>query len=137
MFTLLSFLNTTKYPPSLHFLLMTMGPALIFISVSEKWQSRITSPFVVFGKVPFFFYILHLYLIHALATLALVFTGRDWHEYILSGTGIRSGRLMDFGFGLGSVYAIWLAVVAALYPLCWWYQRYKERHPEKWWLSYL
>ena len=137
MFTFLSVLNTTKYPPSLHFLLMTMGPALIFLSVGEKWTNRISTPFLVFGKVPFFFYILHLYLIHGLAMLALVFAGRDWHEYILSGTGIRSGALIDFGFGLGTVYIIWILLVAALYPLCRWYQGYKERYPEKWWLGYL
>jgi uncharacterized membrane protein len=137
VFTTLSFLNTTKYPPSLHFLLMTIGPALIFLSVSETWRNRITNPFLVFGKVPFFFYIFHLYLIHALAMLTLVFTGRNWHEYILSGTGIRSGALISFGFGLEAVYVIWILIVVALYPLCRWYQQYKENNPSKWWLSYI
>ncbi|MFT3893808.1 MAG: heparan-alpha-glucosaminide N-acetyltransferase domain-containing protein [Anaerolineales bacterium] len=136
-FTLISFLNTTKYPPSLQFLLMTMGPVLIFLSVSEAWRNRIANALIVFGKVPFFFYILHLYLIHALAMLALVLAGRDWHEYILSGTGIRSGSLINFGFGLGTVYSIWILVVLVLYPLCRWYQRYRESNPQKWWLSYL
>jgi len=137
MFTVFSFLNTTKYPPSLHFLLMTIGPALISLSLSERWSNRITSPFVVFGKVPFFFYIVHLYLIHALAMVAMVRAGRDWHEYILSAVGIRSGRLMNFGLGLDAVYVIWILLVVALYPLCRWYQRYREKNPSKWWLSYL
>jgi uncharacterized membrane protein len=136
-FTLLSFINTTKYPPSLHFLLMTMGPILVFLSVSEPWRNHLTNPLIVFGKVPFFFYILHLYLIHALAMLSLIITGQDWHEYILSWTGIRSGALITFGFGLGTVYVIWILVVAALYPLCRWYQRYRETNPQKRWLSYL
>jgi uncharacterized membrane protein len=137
VFTLLSFLNTTKYPPSLQFLLMTIGPALLFLSLSERWNNRITTPFVVFGKVPFFFYIVHLYLIHAQAMLALAFAGRDWHEYILSGTGIRSGVLINFGFRLEAVYVIWILVIVVLYPLCRGYQKYRENNPEKWWLGYL
>jgi len=136
-FTLLSFLNTTKYPPSLHFLLMTIGPALIALALSEKVKNKITTPILVFGKVPFFFYIIHLYLIHTLALLALVFSGRDWHEYILSAQGLSSGTLSNFGFRLEAVYIVWILVLLLLYPLCRWYQRYKEKNPAKWWLSYL
>ena len=137
IFTVLSFLNTTKYPPSLHFLLMTIGPALVLLSVSERFNQRITKPFVVFGKVPFFFYILHLYVIHMLAILAIIYKGYDWHAYILSAAGIGSGTLINFGFGLEAVYVIWILVTASLYPLCKWYQGYKENNPGKWWLSYL
>ena len=136
-FTIMSFLNTTKYPPSLHFLLMTIGPALIFLALSENVQHRFTVPVVVFGKVPFFFYIVHLYLIHALAMLALVFSGRDWHEYILSAKSLSSGALSNFGLRLSAVYVIWMAVIVLIYPICRWYQRYKENNPTKWWLSYL
>jgi uncharacterized membrane protein len=136
-FTLISFLNTTKYPPSLQFLLMTMGPALIFLALIEYARPRATNPLVVFGKVPFFFYIVHIYLIHALAMAALAFTGWDWREYILSATRFQSGRLIDFGFGLGTVYVIWAIVVVMLYPLCRWYQQVRENNPGKWWLSYL
>jgi len=92
---------------------------------------------VVFGKVPFFFYIVHLYVIHALAILAIVYKGYDWHAYILSATRIRSGTLISFGFGLEAVYVIWILLLVSLYPLCKWYQRYKENNPNKWWLSYL
>lgn len=137
IFTVMSFLNTTKYPPSLHFLLMTMGPALVFLAWSEKIQSRFTSPVVIFGRVPLFFYIIHLYLIHALALLALVFSGRDWHEYILSAQELGSGTLSNFGLSLEAVYLIWILVIMLLYPLCKWYQTYKEENPDKWWLSYL
>ena len=135
IFTILSFLNTTKYPPSLHFLLMTMGPALIFLALSERIRHRFTTPIVVFGKVPFFFYIIHLYLIHALATLVL--SSRDWHEYILSAERLTSGVLSNFGLGLVAVYLVWVVVILLLYPLCRWYQKYKENHPEQWWLRYL
>jgi hypothetical protein len=92
---------------------------------------------VVFGKVPFFFYIVHLYFIHALAMLALVYADRDWKEYILSAQGIMSGRLVNFGFELGTVYVIWLGVIVVLYPLCRWYQQVKVNHPTYGWLRYL
>lgn len=137
IFTVMSFLNTTKYPPSLHFLLMTMGPALIFLALTEGKRHRNTTPVVVFGKVPFFFYIIHLYLIHTLATLALVLAGRDWREYILSASALGSGGLSNFGFSLIAVYVIWIGVIVLLYPICKWYQKYKETNPGKWWLSYL
>ena len=137
VFTLLSFLNTTKYPPSLHFLLMTMGPALIFLSLLERYPGRLSRPVTVFGRVPFFFYILHLYVIHALATLLLVYEGRDPGEYILSASTLRSGNLIDVGLNLGAVYIVWVVVIFLLYPVCRWYQRYRETHPSQWWLRYL
>jgi len=135
--SLMSFLNTTKYPPSLHFLLMTMGPALIFLSRIESVANRLTKLVIVFGRVPFFFYVLHLYVIHALAMLLLVYKDRDWHEYILSARRIMSGRLSDFGLSLGAVYLIWILIVLLLFPICMWYQTYRQNNPSKWWLSYL
>ncbi len=137
VFTLLSFLNTTKYPPSLHFLLMTMGPALIFLSLVERYQNQLPKPVTVFGRVPFFFYILHLYLIHALAMLLLLFQGRNPGEYILSAGALRSGNLNDFGLSLGAVYVVWVVVIVLLYPVCRWYQRYRETNSSQWWLRYL
>ncbi|HEX6034535.1 MAG TPA: heparan-alpha-glucosaminide N-acetyltransferase domain-containing protein, partial [Anaerolineales bacterium] len=137
VFTLLSFLNTTKYPPSLHFLLMTIGPALLFLSLIERMRNRLPKPVIVFGKVPFFFYILHLYIIHALAMLLLVYEGRQASEYIFSAENLMSGGLSDFGLSLGSVYVIWLIVIVLLYPVCRWYQNYRENNPSKWWLRYL
>jgi len=137
VFSVLSFLNTTKYPPSLHFLLMTMGPALIFLAALEPIGSRLVKPVIVFGRVPFFFYVLHLYLIHGLAMLFLVYRGREWTDYILLATEIRSGTLSSFGLSLETVYVIWILVVVSLYPICRWYQKYRETNPSKWWLSYL
>ena len=137
MFSLISFLNTTKYPPSLHFLLMTMGPALILLSVVETIGHQLARPVIVIGRVPFFFYIVHLYVIHTLAMLMLVYQGRDGSEYILSARGIASGSLSNFGLRLEAVYLVWILVILLLYPLCRWYQRYRENNPSKWWLSYL
>jgi uncharacterized membrane protein len=134
---LMSFLNTTKYPPSLHFLLMTIGPALIFLAATDSIGSWLAKPVIVFGRVPFFFYVVHLYVIHASAMLLLVLRGRDWQEYILSARGITSGTLSNFGLGLGAVYAIWIVIVALLYPVCQGYQTYREKNPSIWWLRYL
>ena len=83
------------------------------------------------------FYILHLYLIHALAMLFLVYKGHEASEYIFSVESLRSGRLSNFGLSLGAVYVVWLLVLVLLYPLCRWYQNYRENHPSKWWLRYL
>ena len=137
VFTLLSFLNTTKYPPSLHFLLMTMGPALIFLALIEGIEDRLPRPVIVFGRAPFFFYILHLYVIHGLAMLFLVYKGHEASEYIFSAENLRSGRLSNFGLSLGAVYVVWLLILVLLYPLCRWYQNYRENHPSSWWLRYL
>jgi hypothetical protein len=137
MFSLLSFLNTTKYPPSLHFLLMTMGPALILLAAIEPLVGRLPRSVIVFGRVPFFFYVLHLYLIHGLAMLLLVNQGGETSRFILSVRELMSGRLSELGLGLGVVYAIWILVVLALYPLCRWYQKFRENNPSKGWLSYL
>ena len=137
LFTVMAFLNTTKYPPSLQFLLMTMGPALVFLALSESIRLGLTQPLLTFGRVPFFFYVVHLYLIHALATAWLAYSGRDWNEYILSAAALFSGTLSDFGLSLPGVYFVWFVVSLLLYPLCRWYQQYKERHASRWWLSYL
>jgi uncharacterized membrane protein len=137
VFRLMSFLNTTKYPPSLHFLLMTMGPALILLAAIEPLENRLAKPVIIFGRVPFFFYIVHLYLIHGLATLFLLYQGRDGSEYVLSSAGIRSGTLSSFGMSLEAVYVMWVLVVILLYPICRGYQKYRQNHPSRWWLSYL
>lgn len=137
LFSLMSFLNTTKYPPSLHFLFMTMGPALVLLSLIDRDGNRLPRPVIVFGKVPFFFYIVHLYLIHALALLLLAYQGGDPGEYILSARAIMSGRLRDFGLGLGAVYILWAAIVTLLYPLCRRYRKVRAEDLSRWWLRYL
>jgi uncharacterized membrane protein len=137
LYSLMSFVNTTKYPPSLHFLLMTMGPSLVFLAIVERFRNRLPAPLIFFGRVPFFFYIVHLYVIHALAMLLLIVQGGEWREYILSARGIRSGSLSDFGVSLGAVYAIWVLVLLLLYPVCRWYQKVRQNNPARWWLSYL
>jgi uncharacterized membrane protein len=137
VFTLLSFLNTTKYPPSLLYLLMTLGPAMIFLSVTEKPMGFFSRKITLFGRVPMFYYIVHLYWLHLLAMLAVVLTGHKWSEMVLNGFIGESSQLRGFGFNLFTVYLIWIAIVLSLYPLCKWYDRYKKNHRSTWWLSYL
>jgi len=137
IYSVMSFFNTTKYPPSLHFLLMTIGPALIFLSISEKANNRFSAPIIVIGKVPFFFYVVHLYFIHALAMIYLALTGGSVGEYVLSAENLLSGRLSSFGLRTEAVYVVWIFVVVLLYPVCRWYQNVKRNNPSRWWLSFL
>lgn len=133
---LLSFLNTTKYPPSLLYLSMTIGPALLFLGWAEGRPFRWGAPLVVFGRVPFFYYMIHIYLIHILSLIATVWQGFPWHDTVLTPAKAQSGLFDDHGFSLPVVYAVWVAVVVGAYFPCRWYADYRAAHKEKWWLSY-
>ncbi|MBL7938152.1 MAG: DUF1624 domain-containing protein [Flavobacteriales bacterium] len=133
---LLSMLNTQKYPPSLLYLCMTLGPALLFLAWADGREIRWSAPFIVFGRVPFFYYMLHIYLIHALATVAMVLQGQPMRETVLSAT-LDPADYSDNGFALWAVYLVWIGIVFALYLPCQWFGAYRAAHKEKWWLSYL
>jgi len=132
LFTLFSFFNTHKYPPSLLFLLMTLGPALVALRLFDRGTGRLARPLVTFGRVPLFYYVLHLYLIQM---LAVVFAIARYGPRV--GEAFAGGRLPpDYGYGLSVIYAVWLGVVAALYLPCRWFAGLKRRRREAW-LSYL
>lgn len=133
---LLSFLNVTKYPPSLLYLSMTLGPALLFLGWAEGRQLRWSAPLVVFGRVPFFYYMVHIYLIHTLSLFATVWQGFPWQDTVLSPDKFSNGALDDHGFSLPVVYAVWIGVVLVAYFPSRWYAAYRSAHKEKWWLSY-
>lgn len=137
--TVCSFLNVTKYPPSLLYALMTLGPSIILLALLEKPLNSFGKIIIPIGRVPLFFYILHIFLIHLLAVIAIILSGRPWTDMITTGglNGKDSPWLIGYGFPLGIVYMVWLLVVFMLYPLCKWYDAYKTKHKEKWWLSYL
>jgi uncharacterized membrane protein len=139
LYSILSFLNVTKYPPSLDYVLMTLGPGLLFLAVAEKPLNRWTSPIAVFGRVPFFYYILHIYIFHALAVLAAMLQGHPASDMTNFTNWVTANpKLKGYGFGLGVVYAVWIAVVLALYPLCKRFDAYKRANQaQKKWLSYL
>jgi uncharacterized membrane protein len=129
--TVLSFVNTQKYPPSLLFLLMTLGPAILWLSFLERPAGALARPFVVFGRVPLFYYVLHLPLIHLMAVV-----------YAFSKYGPAASTIdmlhipADYGVGLPVIYAVWIATVLMLYPACAWFARLKSRRRDPW-LSYL
>jgi uncharacterized membrane protein len=138
LFTALSFLNTTKYPPSLLFLLMTLGPAMIFLLAVDRGTPRSLRPALVFGKVPMFYFVLHFALIHLLAVVTCyvkygsahwMFESPDLGHYPFSAPP-------GWGFSLPVVYLAWAFVVVAMYPLCRWFAAVKQRRSDPW-LSYL
>jgi len=135
--TLMSILDPLKYPPSLLYLLMTLGPAILFLANAENLKGTVVNFFSTFGRVPFFYYILHIYLIHLLALFTAEVTGFGWQKMILLNWVTELPELKGFGFRLWVVYVIWAGVIAALYPLCKWFDEYKLNNKEKWWLSYL
>ena len=135
--TIFSFFNLSKYPPSLDFLLITLGGAFLFLANTEKLKGSVVNFFCVFGRVPFFFYIIHIYLIHFLALIVAQFTGFGWQKMILPALPFRVEALKGFGFNLTIVYLIWVLVIVMLYSICKKFDRYKQNHKDKWWLSYL
>ena len=137
VFTFLSFLNVTKYPPSLLYVLVTLGPSLVFLAVAEKYTGKFAQAFISLGRVPMFYYILHLYVIHILAVFAALATGYTLSDMVFNTWVTDSPALRGYGFSLGVTYLVWIGVVVLLYPICKWYDTYKINHREQWWLSYL
>jgi uncharacterized membrane protein len=135
----LSFFNVTKYPPSLDYILMTIGPALLFLAFAERPLNAFTSKLALYGRVPFFYYLLHIYIFHGLAVVAVMLQGHPAADMTNITAWVTSApQLKGYGFDLGVVYGVWLIVVIALYPLCKWFDGYKRAHQaQKPWLSYL
>jgi uncharacterized membrane protein len=136
-FTALSFLNTTKYPSSLLFLLMTLGPALLLLAAVDRGTPRILRPALTIGKVPLFYYLLHFFLIHLLAvvTCALRYGSAHWMFESPDLAHYPFTAPPGWGFSLPVVYLAWALVVLAMYPLCRWFAALKARRSEAW-LSY-
>ncbi len=131
VFTLLSFLDVTKYPPSLDYVLLTIGTGLLLLAVFDRGTPGWTRPLVVFGRVPFFYYLLHIPLIHAVAYATNVFRHGRGDFSVVGGSPPP-----DAGIGLGATYGVWLAIVLLLYPLCRWFADYKRQHRNATWLTY-
>lgn len=134
--SVLSFVNATKYPPSLVFLLMTLGPSLVALALFERASGPIARFFLVFGRVPLFFYVLHLFVVHAIALAVACFQGGQ--VGFLFGASASEASLFPpwYGFGLPGVYAVWWLVVLLLYWPCRRFAELKRRHPSGW-LTYL
>lgn len=135
--TLMSVFNVTKYPPSLLFLLMTLGVSILFLANAENARGKIVNFFTTFGRVPFFFYVLHIYFIHTAALIVAEWMGFGWQKMILPKFVTRVEELKGYGLSLWVVYFIWIILIISLYPLCRKFDEYKQNHKEKWLLSYL
>lgn len=121
--TFLSFINTTKYPPSLLFLLMTLGPSIAVLAWFDRGVTKLMRPILVFGRVPMFYYILHLYVIHAFAVGGGLAQGFDVGQMFVGWWDFPAG----YGYNLAVVYVVWIVVVVLLYPACRWFAGLKRR----------
>jgi uncharacterized membrane protein len=130
--TVMDFLNTTKYPPSLDYLLMTLGPAAILCSYADRMSGAVKSALVMFGRVPFAFYLAHFFVIHLFAVILGVTQGFTVQQMMTAYRFFPKG----YGIGLAGVYAVWALVVLLLYPFCRWVAGVKARRRD-WWLSYV
>ena len=138
LFTVISFLNTTKYPPSLSFLLMTLGPALLFLRAMDAGIPPLLRPALVYGKVPLFYYALHFPLIHLLAVITCLvrYGSARWMTESPDLGNYPFTPPPGWGYSLPVVYLVWAVVVLLMYPLCRWFAALKQRRTDTW-LSYL
>ena len=137
IYTVMSFINVTKYPVSLLYTLLTVGPVLILLSWMEKMRTPVLKPFIVIGRVPLFYYILHFFLLHGAAlALYMIRTGKGLSEIDFHFNAGFGGLPPGYGYSLLGAYIAWICVVTFLYPFCKWYNQYKSTHKQAW-LSYL
>ena len=135
LYSFLSFINVTKYPPSLLFCLVTLGIMFIILSMMDGRKSKLTEIAAVYGKVPLFYFIVHFYILHPVMFLVVFLQGYQSADLLF---GFNLGRPKGVsGVNLWCIYFIWIGLVIMLYPLCKWYGKYKENHKEKKWLRYL
>jgi len=135
VFTALSFIDVTKYPPSLLFVLLTLGPALLFLAWLERTpRGSVGRGLVTYGRVPLFFYLIQWFVAHGLGIGLSLAAGKPVSH--LFGMPGAVPPAPGAGFGLGVTYAAWAAGLLLTYPLCRWFAEVKRRD-DRWWLSYL
>jgi uncharacterized membrane protein len=136
LLTILSFLNVTKYPPSLAFSLLTLGGLFLILAAAEQRDNSLSRILIVFGRVPLFYFVVHFYLIHVLVIIVAATQGHNLTKISFGafqfGPPATAGSLPTW-----RIYPIWIAVVAVMYPLSRRYGRYKASHPEKTFFRYL
>ena len=128
LFTLLSFINVTKYPPSLIFCLLTLGVMFLILALAERIETRFTNFVSVYGKTPLFFYLIHWYIVHPLLILILFFQRFSWSEMDFASGNFGRPKGMESGLSLGAIYLIWVTVILLLYYPCKKYDAYKANH---------
>ncbi len=136
LYTFFSFINTVKYPPSLLFMCMAIGPALLFLAFWGNAKNSFTNIIIVYGRVSFFYFVVHFFLIHLLAMIFFLMRGHTFTEGLHPVNSPFNFINAGEGYNLTIVYLLWLCVVIIMYPLCKWFSNYKMQH-KHWWLSYL
>ena len=135
LFTFLSFINVSKYPPSLLYTLLMVGIALLLLALADGTDTWLTRVLTVYGRVPLFYYIAHWYLVHLTMIGIVLLQGYSLSDF--KPGPLSFGRPVAAGLSLGWVYVVWLGIVAVLYPLCRWYNQCKTAHPDLQWLRYV
>lgn len=138
LLTFFSFINVQKYPPSLLYMCVTIGPALILLALIENVKNVFSKTMIVFGRTAFFYYIIHIFLIHILCAIFFFTRGHSLQTAIDAMENVPFlFQIPGEGYSLLVVYLVWIGVIVILYPVCKWYDKYKTAHKERWWLSYL
>ncbi|HEX8331150.1 MAG TPA: heparan-alpha-glucosaminide N-acetyltransferase domain-containing protein [Segetibacter sp.] len=135
VFTFLSFMNVTKYPPSLLFCLITLGVMFIMLAFTERSNNKLSQLVSVYGKVPLFYFLAHFFLIHVIMLAIMFLQGFSWSQMDFASGTFGRPKGVQSGLELWTVYLIWIGVVAVLYKPCFWFGRYKSTHTQ-WWLKY-
>jgi len=136
VFTFLSFMNVTKYPPSLLFCLVTLGILSLLLAFAEQFQNGIKKVALVYGKVPLFYFVIHFYVIHIITLFMLILQGFNWSQLEFASGTFGRPKGVESGLPLWSIYFIWIFVVMILYKPCLWFGKYKEEN-QHWWLKYI
>ena len=135
MFTFLSFMNVTKYPPSLLFGLITLGLMFFMLAFADYLNGTVKKILTVYGRVPLFYFLLHFYLIHLLLLVMLFMQGFSWSQFAFSTGTFGRPPNVESGVSLQIIYILWIGVVIIMYKPCVWYGKYKA-DKNRWWLSY-
>jgi hypothetical protein len=135
----MSFLNVEKYPPSLLYLMLTLGLAMMMLSLSDGKGQRLPDSISLIGRVPMFYYVTHIFAIHIVALAIVSIAGYPWQTMIFIGSNGNASPLLKghFGLTLGQVYFCWMFIVLLLYPLCSTWHDFKAINKKKWWASYV
>lgn len=136
LFTFLSFMNVTKYPPSLAFCAITLGIMFILLAYADSISTSIKNVLTVYGKVPMFYFIVHFHLIHVITVAVLLIQGLSWSQLEFATGTFGRPKDVESGLPLWAVYFMWMSVVALMYKPCQWYASYKEAHKDTW-LKYI
>ncbi|WP_456314884.1 DUF1624 domain-containing protein [Pseudomonas shirazensis] len=136
IYTFLSFMNVTKYAPSLLYCLPTLGIMILLLAFAEQFSNEIKKVTMVYGKVSLFYFILHFYLIHILTLAMLFLQGFNWSQLEFATGTFGRPKSMESGLPLWAIYLIWISVVAILYKPCLWYGAYKAKN-SNWWVRYI